>query len=105
MTMTTGMVSETQRAVRNGPRKGREQRMGRGNGRQLRMERGKGRGRGREMVKGKVLLNEPQGEMISLMPLLCSCRGNVRGRLGHGGLTGAGMFRAGSIARRVNVLR
>jgi len=46
-----------------GTGKGREQRTGTGNG----------RGRGREMVKGKVLLNQPQGEMISLVPLLCSC--------------------------------
>jgi len=27
-----------------------------------------------EMVKGKVSLNTPQEEMISLVPLLCSCR-------------------------------
>ena len=44
------------------------------------MGRGKGwgrqrrKGRGRETVKGKVLLNKPQEELISLMPLLCSCR-------------------------------
>jgi hypothetical protein len=36
---------------------------------------GKGRGWGRETAKGKVLLNKPQGEMISLVPVLCSCRG------------------------------
>jgi hypothetical protein len=38
------------------------------------MERGKGRGRGSEMVKVKVLLNEPHGEMIAIVPFLCSCR-------------------------------
>jgi hypothetical protein len=38
------------------------------------MARGKGSGRGREMLKGKVLINEPQGEMLSLLPLLCSGR-------------------------------
>jgi hypothetical protein len=50
--------------VSKGPGKGREQRMGRG----------KGRGRGMEAVMGKVLFNKPLGEMISLVPLLCSCR-------------------------------
>ena len=64
MTMTTARVRRTRRALRKGPGKGMEQRTGRG----------KGRGRGWETVKGKVLLNEPQGEMISLVPLLCSCR-------------------------------
>ena len=64
MTMTMERVRRTRRAVRKGPGKGREQRTGRG----------KGRGRGRETVKGKVLLNKPQGEMISLVPLRCSCR-------------------------------
>jgi len=64
MRMMTARVRRTRRAVRKGPGKGRELRMGRGNG----------RGRGRETVKGKVLLNKPQGEMISLLPLLCSCR-------------------------------
>jgi len=43
---------------------------GRGRGRQCR----KGRGRGNEMVKGKVLLNKPQREIISLVPMLGSCR-------------------------------
>jgi hypothetical protein len=33
---------------------------------------GKGKGKG----KGKVLLNTAQGEMISLVSLLCSCRRN-----------------------------
>jgi hypothetical protein len=32
-----------------------------------------GKGSGRETVKGKVLLNKPQEEIISLVPLLCSC--------------------------------
>jgi hypothetical protein len=39
---------------------------GKGRGRQP----SKGRGRGRETVQGKVLLNKPQQEMISLVPLL-----------------------------------
>jgi hypothetical protein len=47
MIMTTATVRRTHRAVRKGPGKGREHRMGRG----------KERGRGRETVKGKVLLN------------------------------------------------
>ena len=47
MTMMTARVRRTRRAVRKGPGKGREQRMGRG----------KGRGTERETVKGKVLSN------------------------------------------------
>ena len=78
ITMTTARVRRTRRAVRQGLGNGRAQRMGRGKGRRLRTGRGKGRGRGRrrgkEMVKGKVVLNKPLGEMISLVPLLCSCR-------------------------------
>jgi hypothetical protein len=66
MTMTMERVRRTRREVGKGPGKGRERRTGRA--------RAKGRGRGRETVKGKVLLNKPQGEMISLVPLLCSCR-------------------------------
>jgi hypothetical protein len=61
-------------AVRTGLGKGREHRMGRGKGMRLRTGRGKGIARGRETVKGKVLFNTPQEEMISLVPLLCSCR-------------------------------
>jgi hypothetical protein len=41
---------------------------GKGSGRQLR------KGRGRETVKGKVLLDQPQEEMISLVLLLWGCR-------------------------------
>ena len=74
ITMTTARVRRTRRAVRKRLGKGREQRMGRGKGRRLRTGRGKGRGRGRETVMGKVLLNTPKEEMISLVPLLCSCR-------------------------------
>jgi hypothetical protein len=74
MKMTTATVRRTHRATRTGPGKGREQTMRRGKGRRLRTGRGKGRGRGRDMVKGKVLFNTPQEEMISLVPLLCSCR-------------------------------
>jgi hypothetical protein len=72
--MTTARVRRTHSVVRNGPGKGREHRRGRGKGRRLRTGRGKARGRGRETVKGEVLLNKPQGEMISLMPLLYTCR-------------------------------
>jgi hypothetical protein len=68
MTMTTGRVSRSRRAVRKGLRKGRVQRMGKGKGRGRQPS--KGRGRGRETVQGKVLLNKPQQEMISLVPLL-----------------------------------
>jgi hypothetical protein len=64
MTMTMAKVRSTCREVTKGPGKGKEQRTGRG----------KGRGRERETVKGKVLLNKHQGEMIFLVPLLWSCR-------------------------------
>ena len=74
MTMTIVKVRRTRRVVRKGPGMGSEQRMGRGMERRLRMGWGKGRGREKEMVKGKVLLNTPKGEMTSLVPLLCSCR-------------------------------
>jgi hypothetical protein len=60
MTMTTMRVMRTRRAVRKGPGKGMEQRTARGHG--------------WATVKGKILLNKPQGEMISLVPWLCSCR-------------------------------
>jgi len=61
-----GEGEEDTHSGEKGPGMGREQMMGRG----------KGRGRGRETLKRKVLLNKPQGEMISLVPLLCSCRRN-----------------------------
>jgi hypothetical protein len=70
MTMTTARVRRTLQAVR----KGRVQRMGRRKGRGRQPRKGRGRGRGGEMVKGNVLLNKPQEEMISLVPLLCSWR-------------------------------
>jgi hypothetical protein len=74
-TIATARVRRMGRVVRMGPGKRRNQRMGRGK------RRGKGRGRGkqwrngrgRETEQGKVLLHKPQGEMISLVPLLCSC--------------------------------
>jgi hypothetical protein len=72
MTMTTVRVRSIHRAVGTKPRKARVQWMawGNGRGRQQRT----GRGRGREMVKGKVLLNKPHKEMMTIMALLCSCR-------------------------------
>ena len=73
-TMMTAMGRKTRRAVRKGMGNGREQIMGRGKGRRLRTGRGMGRVRGRETVKGNVLLNKPQREVISLVPLRCSCR-------------------------------
>jgi hypothetical protein len=74
MRITTVKIRRTCRALRHVLGKGREERMARGTGRQLRMGRGKEWARARELVKGKVLLNKPQGEMISLVPLICSCR-------------------------------
>jgi hypothetical protein len=72
MTRKTARVRRTHRPVRKAPAKWREQWIGRGKGRGMRTQWRKGRGR--KTVKGKVLLNEPQGEKIFLMPLLCSCR-------------------------------
>jgi hypothetical protein len=63
ITMTTATVRRTRRVLRKGLGTRREYRTGRGTR----------RGRGRERAKGKLLLNEPQGVMISLVPLLCSC--------------------------------
>ena len=75
MTVTTTRVRRTHRAVRKGPGMGREERMGRGTGRRLRTGRRRERGSGKETVKGNVLLNTPQQEMISLVLLLgCSRR-------------------------------
>jgi len=73
MTMRTVRVRTTGRAVRKGPGMGWEPKMGRGKGRGRGRQGRKGKGRGKETVKGKVLLNKPQGEMISLVPLFCSC--------------------------------
>jgi hypothetical protein len=66
MAMTTANVRNSRRAVTNESGKRKENRMGRGNGR--------GKGRGRATVKGKVWLNNPLVEMISLVPLFCSGR-------------------------------
>jgi hypothetical protein len=66
MTMTTTRVSRTNRVVRKEPGKGTVHRMGRGHGIVMQQR----KGRRREMVLGKVLLNKPQEEMISLVPLL-----------------------------------
>jgi hypothetical protein len=65
MAMTTARVRTTRRAVRKEPGTERVQRMGKGNG------------RGRETVKGKVVLNKPQEEMISLVPCFAVAKGNV----------------------------
>jgi hypothetical protein len=70
MTMTMARGNRTRRAVTKEPGQGRVQSIGRGNERGLQRR----KGRGRETVKGKVLLNKPQEEIISHMPLLCSCR-------------------------------
>jgi len=86
MRMKTARVMSPCRAVRMGPGKRREQLLARGNGRWPRTGRGTGRWRGRQWKKGrgrgsgrgrgngKGLLYKPQGEMISLVMLLYSCR-------------------------------
>lgn len=60
MAIPIAREQRTPRVVTMAPEKRRVQRMG------------SGMGMGREMVKGKVFLNKPQGEVISLVPLLCS---------------------------------
>jgi hypothetical protein len=50
---------------------GVEKRTGKGKG--TKDGKGKGKVTGKENGNGKVLLNKPQGEMISLVQLLCSC--------------------------------
>jgi len=57
-----------------GTGKGKGRKDGKGNGKATKDEKGKGKDKGREKVKGTVLINEPQGEMISRLQLLCSCR-------------------------------
>jgi hypothetical protein len=78
MTMTTARVRRRSRAVRRGQGKRREHWMRRGKRSVKKRARGrhwrKGRTWGREMVKGKILLNKPQEEKISLVLLLYSCR-------------------------------
>jgi len=64
LTMEMARVWSTRRVVRNGPGKGREQKT----------RRGMRRGTERETAKAMVLLNQPQGKMISLVPLLGICR-------------------------------
>jgi hypothetical protein len=64
-----------------------------------------GKGRGREMVKGKVLLNKPQGEMISLVRLLCSSRRKCMRQTWTRRANFAGGFTAESISSNVNFLR
>jgi len=66
MTMMTRRERRTHNAVRKEPGKRRKQRMGTGMGRW--------KGRGRETVKGKVLSNKPQGEIMSFVPMVCSSR-------------------------------
>jgi hypothetical protein len=65
--MTTARVRRTCRAVSKGLGIGRVEKMGRGEGRGRQLR----KGRRRDTVKGKVLLNKPQVEMISLVPWLC----------------------------------
>jgi hypothetical protein len=74
MTMTTARVKRTRKAVPKEPGNRNVPRMGRGKGRGKGRRRQRRNGRGRETVKGKVLLNKPQQEMISLVLLLSSCR-------------------------------
>jgi hypothetical protein len=68
MTMTVARVRRTRRAVRKGPAKGWKQRTGRIKETE------------RETERGKVLLNEPLGVVISHMLLLCSCRSKYQRR-------------------------
>jgi len=72
---------------------------GRGMGRKLR--KGSGRGMGTGTAKGLGLLNKPQGENVH------SAVENLQGArvMGHGGLTRVGIFTAGSITRRVHIVR
>jgi len=78
MTMTTARVRRTCNVVRKEPSKGAEQRMVRGKdtrkGREMRRQWSKCKGKGIQTVKGQVLVHNAQGEMLSLVPLLCSFR-------------------------------
>ena len=101
MVIAMERVKRTRRAVIKEPGEGRSRRMGSGNGRRLRMgrtrdrQRRMGRGWGMEWGtgKGKVLINKHQGEKAR------RAVGRLQGAraIRHGGQTGAGIFRAGSI--------
>ena len=105
MKLTSVRVRRTPKAARKGPGKGREPTMGRGMARGMGRGKGRGMGRGRVMVKGMVMLNKPQGEMISVVLLLAVAEDNVRGRSRYRRLTRVVIFIAGSIASHVNFLR
>jgi len=110
MTMTMARVRRTPRAVRKWLGMGREQQRGRGTGRWLSMgreigrgsrkQRGKGMGRAREIVKGKIVLHKPQGEIISLLPLLWSWRGKSMRQTLTWRADWSGIFIVGCIAHR-----
>jgi hypothetical protein len=90
-----------------GPGKRREQRMERGKGRGKRRGRGRQwrKGRGREMVMEKNCYTNPRGRGYHSCCCFAVAEGNVRGSLGHRGLTGAGIYTAESIAHRVNFVK
>jgi len=62
------------KGTKDGKGKGKVTEDGKGKGKVTEDGKGRGNGRGREMVNGKVLLNTPQEEMTSLVPLHCSWR-------------------------------
>jgi hypothetical protein len=74
MTMPMARVKRTLRVVSKELGNGRIESMGIGKGSGRQRRKGRGRGRGREMGNGMILINKLQVEMISLEPLLCSCK-------------------------------
>jgi hypothetical protein len=63
------------------------------------------RGKERETLTGTLLLNTPQGKMISLLPEHCYCRGICMKQIQKRRASKAGRYRAGIIPRCLNVSR
>jgi len=93
-----GEGEEDTQGSEKGTRKGKGTKDGKGKGKGKR--KGKGNGKGKCIVK-----QTPRGDDIAHAVAFAVAEGTERGRLGHGGLIRVGIFRAGSIARRVNFLR
>jgi len=92
-------------SAEKGTRKRKGPKYGKGNGKATNDRKGNGKAKCQANGKGKgVVKRTPGGDY----PLSCLrfavAEGNVRSRLGHRGLTGAGIVRVGSIARQRNLL-
>jgi len=69
-----GEGEEDMQGGENGTGKGKGTKHGKGKGKATEDGKGKGKGKRKGNGKGKGIVKQPQGEVISLVPLLCSCR-------------------------------